>query len=154
MPSVFLALFQLDHRIAFVLLCLLLSAAGVPLGAAWAHVIPPEVSEERESGRPLDRWAVVLLCLMTVSFAIQVPGFPLGALRSALLSRLPSAWNEALALTGGAVFILIPGVAAGYAALAVRLRRSPLRWPLLWGGLLVTLVWLAVPYLSTRWLKS
>lgn len=145
--------FPMGRWLAFALLSLLLLAAAVPLAIGWARLIPPDDPLERESSGPQDWPDAVLLFLVTLSYAVQLPGLPWDAARNWLVSQLPQPWPEEIVFIGGAVFILFPGLAAVYAAIRSRHAHSPLCWPVILAGLLVSLMWFAAPYLTARWLS-
>lgn len=149
--------FHLDHRVAFVLLCAMVLTAAAPLAWAWARVLPedkpPLAPIERDPERrgrfylheapapKRELFPVVLLVLVTLSYASQFPGLPrdfsLGSLPLSI-SRTAGDWLE---LTVIGVLVLTPGFAAAYSLV----RTHFLRTPLLIGGVLVLCLWLFAP---------
>lgn len=145
--------FRMGRWLAFALLSLLLLAAAVPLAIGWARLIPPDDPLERESSGPQDWPGAALLFLVTLSYAVQLPGLPRDAARNWLVSRFPPPWPEDIAFISGALFILFPALAAAHAAIRFRHSQSQLHWPLILAGLLVSVMWFAAPFLTARWLS-
>jgi hypothetical protein len=143
---------HLDHRLALVLLCVLILSAAAPLAYGWARLLPEDAppfqpakrgdesaAETGETGQaggnPI---AIVLLVCLTVSFLLQVPGVPIEHAVESLTQRFSQAFAERVLFAGGAFFVFVPGLAACYALL----RKNFLRWPLVIGGALVLVLWL------------
>jgi hypothetical protein len=145
---------SIDHRLALVLLSALILAAAAPIAAAWARLLPAEREAFARPGdarprQPRDSFAIVLLCFVTISFLIRLPGIPLDAIRPWLEAHLFAPWPERLLGSASFLLVFLPGFASCYAIL----RPNPLRRPLLWAGVLVLLLWFATPYLSAAWLS-
>jgi len=157
----------LDHRLAFVFLCALVVGAAVPLAMAWARVLPedapplalkkdfPDGAKEEQPGeeersRNRDPFAIVLLVFVTLSYALRLPGFPVGAALHWLSTRLPEALPDWGLLAGRAFFVVTPGLAACYSAV----QPNFLRIPLIAAGILVLLLWLLQPILFAAMITS
>jgi hypothetical protein len=152
---------SLQPRFAFLLLAGLIVGAAVPLAIGWARLLPEEKppfeieNPRRRSAAPsvsiygsepaprkIDFVALALLFLLTVSFALQFPGVP----REPALNSLPDHWPGA----GNWYEIALPCLLTLVCAAAIvhgAVRRSFLKMPLLVGGGLVLLLWLAAPWL-------
>lgn len=147
---------HIDHRLALVLLSAIVVGAGAPLAVAWTRLLPADrepfsssaAAPRTASSR--DPLAVVLLGLVTLSYAARFPGVPLDSLRPWLDARLPVPWPEYIFL--GVVFLLV--FAPAFAVCYALLRANPLRSPLIWAGVLVLLLWFASPYLLAAWMTS
>jgi hypothetical protein len=161
MPGLFLLpTLSLQPRFAFLLLAALVVGAAVPLAVAWARLLPEEkppfemenprrrptpsvsIYGSEPAARKIDSSAVVLLFLLTLSFALQFPGVP----RDPALNSLPDHWPGAqnwfeIALPCLLIVVSVAAMAHG------AVRRSFLRMPLLVGGGLVLLLWLVAPCL-------
>lgn len=131
-------------RLALLCWCALLLAAALPLAIAWARIIPADEPEEKVSH---DRFAVMFLILVTLSFLLQVPGLSFPALERWLATAIPQPWPRRIMFWGEVFFAVVPGPAAMY----VILRPNPLRRPLIASGILVPALWLLGPYLAARW---
>jgi hypothetical protein len=145
----------IDHRLALVLLSALIFAAAAPIALAWARLLPSEREPfaspaEARPRPPRDALAIILLCFVTISFLVRLPGVPIALAHSWLNAQLPAPWPERLYLSALFLLIFLPGFAACYAIL----RPTSLRRPLFWAGFLVLLLWLASPYLSAAWLST
>ena len=144
---------QTGHRLALVLLSTLILGAAAPLAVAWARLLPAEREPFSRPGEPQaprerDGWAMFLLCLVTLSYALRLPGVPLESLRPWLDARFPAPWPDYVFLSAAFLLVFAPAFAACYALL----RPNPLRVPLILAGVLVLLFWLAAPYLLVEWL--
>jgi hypothetical protein len=153
----------LPPRVAFLCLSALLLGAAVPLAWAWTLLLPREpepfaapgeMERDASAAHPKqnrrDPVAVLLLILVTLSYAQQFPGVPqniAGAWIPRIVSASAAGWCI-LALHW--FFILIPGAAAIYALFL----RNAMRVPLAAAGLLVLLVWLLAPPLCAALLGS
>jgi hypothetical protein len=151
----------LQPRFAFLLLAGLVVGAAVPLAIGWARLLPEdkppfEIENPRRrtaapaesiygnepAARKVDFVAIVLLFLLTISFAVQFPGIP----RVPALHSLPDHWPGAqdwFEVLLPCLLILVSVVAILYGAL----RRSFLKMPLLVGGSLVLALWIFAPWL-------
>jgi hypothetical protein len=159
-----LLLFQmmgLQPRFAFLLLAALIVGAAVPLAIGWARLLPEEkppfeienprrrtappsesIYGSEPAPRKIDFVAVVLLFLLTVSFAVQFPGIP----RETGLNSLPDHWpggQNWFEVLLPCLLILVCVVAIVYGSV----RRSFLKMPLLVGGSLVLVLWIVATWL-------
>lgn len=156
-----------DYRLAFLLLVALIVGAAVPLAFAWARVLPeepppfeispssnafpqqeprPEVSPQPSKR---DRIVIVLLVFVTLSYAIQFPGFPRDV-GTHWLNKVFPATATYLVFAAHALLMIITGVAACYSLLG----STPLRIPLGLGAEIVLLLWLLAPLLRTALLAT
>jgi hypothetical protein len=140
----------MDHRLALVALSALILAAGASLAVGWAALLPtdPEPFERRGesvSRTKHSRLAIAFLTLTTLSYVVRLPGVPLEGILPWLSKRLLAPWPDYLFL--GATFFLV--FAPAFAACYALLRPSSLRAPLVASGVLVLLLWLLVPYLTS-----
>ena len=150
----------LDHRLAFVFLCMLVVGAAVPLAMGWVRVLPEdqspfashevslqgsenEVSTENAKTRKHDPFAIVLLAVVTFSYAVQFPGLRGDAALHWLATRMPETWLSWILLAGRAFFVVTPGLAACYSVV----QPNSLRAALFSSGILVLLLWLLQPML-------
>lgn len=150
----------LDHRLAFVFLCMLVVGAAVPLAIAWARVLPEDEPpfankesssrsadekppDEQEKSTNRDPFAIVLLVFVTLSYALRFPGFPEDAVLHGLSTLMPETWLSWSLLAGRAFFVVTPGLAACYSVV----QPNSLRVPLISAGILVLLLWLLQPIL-------
>jgi hypothetical protein len=166
-PEVTLVIFFVDHRLAFLALAALVVAAAIPLAFAWARILPedrapfeieppsyPTVELEPPPEPPRDAKrnpiAILWLILVSLSFAIQFPGFPRHTVLTWLNNVLPSLGPAWVFLGVEGLFVLLNGGATCYAVL----RRNFLRVPLAAGGGLVLLLWLLGPFLRAALLAT
>ena len=157
----------LNPRLAFVLLSALLIGAAIPLAIAWAKLLPEEkppfgsfqASETDQSAETnsaglsdstRDPFAVVLLIFVTLSFISQFPGVPYDFLLSRASAFTHEPWFQGALLFCRGFFIAIPVIAAAYSVF----RRHAIRIPLIFAGILVPLLWLAVPWLRPAFLSA
>ena len=156
----------LDPPLAFVLLSALLIGAAIPLAIAWAKLLPEEkppfgsfqASETDQSAETnsvggsdsmRDPFAALLLLFVTLSFISQFPGVPYDFLLSRASAFIHEPWFQGALLYCRGFFIVIPVIAAAYSVF----RRHALRIPLIFAGILVPLLWLAVPWLRRAFLS-
>ena len=156
----------LDPRLAFVLILALLIGAAIPLAIAWAKLLPEEKppfgsfqaserdqsAETNSAGRSKstrDPVAVVLLTFVTLSFISQFPGVRYDFLLSRASVFIHEPWFQRALLVCRGFFIAIPVIAAAYSVF----RRHAIRIPLIFAGILVALLWLAVPWLRAAFLS-
>ncbi len=162
MPGLFLVqTMALQPRFAFLVLAALIVGAAIPLAIGWAHLLPEEkppfeienprrrtaapsesIYGNEPAARKVDLVAIVLLFLLTVSFAVQFPGIP----RAPALNSLPDHWPAAqdwFEVLLPSLLMLVCLVAIVYGAL----RRSFLSTLLVVGGGLVLALWIAAPWL-------
>ncbi len=139
--------FWLNPRSALFFLGALYIAAAVPLAIAWAWVIPPDDPEE---ARPYRKEALVLLILVTLSFAAKLPGGPDDWVQSRFLSHASASWVHWTYFVAVVFLVLFPILAVVYA----------LRWPnsldrhLFWAGFLVVCIWFLAPALVSSFLRT
>lgn len=156
----------LDPRLAFVLILALLIGAAIPLAIAWAKLLPEEKppfgsfqaserdqsAETNSAGRSKstrDPVAVVLLIFVTLSFISQFPGVRYDFLLSRASAFIHEPWFQRALLVCRGFFIATPVIAAAYSVF----RRHAIRIPLILAGILVALLWLAVPWLRAAFLS-
>jgi hypothetical protein len=154
-----------DPRLAFLLLCILLIAAAIPIAFAWARVLPEEQppfrfhrSSERATGdltpapeqadSRRDPFAVGLLVCVSLSYLWQLPGLPRDFVLLRIVHYVPEPWLQGLVLFRLVLFIkgflvVMPGAGAVYSIF----RRNQIRAPLIAAGILVPLIWLVLPWL-------
>jgi hypothetical protein len=150
----------LDHRLAFVFLCMLVVGAAIPLAMGWVRVLPEErppfasrevssqgseneVSTEKAKTGKHDPFAIVLLVIVTFSYVLQFPGLRGDAALHWLATLMPETWLNWILLAGRAFFVVTPGLAACYSVV----QSNSLRGPLISSGILVLLLWLLQPML-------
>jgi len=150
----------LDPRLAFLLLCILLIAAAIPIAFAWARVLPEEqppfrfhrsskrataeltpAPEQPDSRR--DPFAVVLLVCVSFSYLWQLPGFPRDFVLLRIAPYVPEPWLQGFFLFTKGFLVVMPGAGAVYSIF----RRNQIRVPLIAAGILVPLIWLVLPWL-------
>lgn len=140
--------FALDHRLALVLYVVLLLAAAAAIVIAWLRLLPPEpepfaISNESMGRDDGDAFAVFLLVNITLSLLLRTPGVNTAALSVALTKWLTPEWADHVVRVGFIWFGFIAGLASVYSVI----RKNPLRWPLVAGGVLTLALWLSGPYL-------
>jgi hypothetical protein len=152
---------SLQPRFAFLVLAGLIVGAAIPLAIGWARLLPEEkppfeienprrrtaapsesIYNNEPPPRKIDFVAMVLLFLLTVSFGAQFPGVPRERALNALPDHWPGAqdWSEVLLPS---LLIVVAVVAIVYGAV----RRSFLKMPLVVGGSLVLVLWIAAAWL-------
>src|ERR1043165_1384160 len=146
---------MMHHRVALGLLATLLILAAAPLAYAWAQLLPEErrpfevqgqqsqVEAQHPGERKRDLFAIVLLIGVTLSYLLKFPGMPVEAGLHWMASVAPPTYFHWILSGGRWLFLVIPGIAAVYAAA----QRTSFRISLGLGGLLTLLLWLANPYL-------
>jgi hypothetical protein len=138
----------LEPRLALLLFVLLLLAAAVPIVAGWLSLLPAErepfaVPGADRGRKSRDAFAVFLLANISFSVILRAPGFHAARLSWHITELLPPEWGDHLVMIGFIWFGFVPGLAAAYAAV----RANPMRLPLLFGGALTLILWLAGPWL-------
>jgi hypothetical protein len=152
---------SLQPRFAFLLLAGLIVGAAVPLAIGWARLLPEEkppfeienprrraaapavsIYGSEPAARKIDISAMLLLFLLTISFALQFPGVPRDPALNSLPDHLPGAenWYE-IALPCLLILVCAAAMVHGL------VRRSFLKMPLLVGGGLVLVLWAVAPWL-------
>src|SRR5207245_11134847 len=132
-------------RLALVCWFALLLGAAMPLAIGWARIVPADDPEERVSH---DRFAIVLLVLVTLSFVLQLPGFSTLTIGRWLATAIPQPLARQIISWGAVFFAVIPGPAEMYAIL----RPNPLRRPLFASVIMITALWLVGTYIAHyRW---
>lgn len=140
--------FALDHRLALVLYLLLLLAAAAPILVGWMRLLPPEREPFATPGEKVDRadgdaFAIFLLINITLSLFLRIPGVSTAALSEPLKKWLAPEWANHVMMIGFIWFGFIGGLAAAYSLI----RKNPLRWPLVIGGVLTLCLSLVAPFL-------
>ena len=149
---------MMDHRLALGLLGALLMFAGAPLAYAWAQLLPEErpafeiegdrsqaeTGAKKPDDRERDSLAIFLLIGVTFSYLLKFPGMPVQAALHWMASVAPPNYFRWILSGAWWLFMVVPAIAAAYAAA----RRNPFRIPLGLGGTLVVILWLVNPYLS------
>jgi hypothetical protein len=114
----------------------------------------PSAQEGLEAGerrkKQGDRIAIVLLVLVTISYALQFPGVPRDAVLHWLASRFDATSADLITLGARAFFAFVPGLTACYSLL----RANFARIPLVAAGILVLLLWLFGPQLQAALVAS
>lgn len=159
--------FAIGYRLAFLALAALTLAAAIPLAFAWARILPDEPPPFEVAPAPTRTWgsepgqesvprskrdpiAIVLLVFVTLSYAVQFPGFPRQA-ALAWLHAIVSGPPEEYILLGVKTFL----VAVTAAAVCYSIFRShPSRVSLSVGAALVLLLWLLAPELYAALLAT
>jgi hypothetical protein len=141
-------LLTLDARVALVLFILLLAAAAAPIVLGWLALLPSErepfaFAGESSGKKPRDPFAIFLLVNISVGLLLRFPGIHAEWLSSQVTRLLPPDWADNALMIGAIWFGFIPGLAAAYSAV----RANPIRWQLLFGGVLTLILWLVGPWL-------
>src|SRR5215813_973530 len=104
-----LAVLLLDYRLAFLLLASVFLGTAIPIGLAWASLLPEDGAPFESSGDsapnlasiylpegyvPRDPFAVFLLACVTLSFLLQFPGLPGEDLLRKFLPAVPAKWMD------------------------------------------------------------
>jgi hypothetical protein len=131
----------MDHRLALVLYALLLLAATAPLVIAWLRLLPPEREPfaalgEKPNRDKRDVFAVFLLVNITVGLLLRIPGVNVDVVLPLLTKWLAPEWANHILMVGLIWFGFIGGLAAAYSLI----RKNPLRWPLVFGGVFTLLL--------------
>ena len=154
-----LAIVLMDHRLALAALTALLILAAAPLAYAWARLLPEErppfevaragtapeeLAPSEKTAPKKDRFAVLLLFCVTLSYLLRFPGVPLSLALQWLSTWIPANDLYWLVMGARAFFVVVPGLTAIYSAL----RPNPVRLPLSLGSVLVLALWLLSPLLQ------
>jgi hypothetical protein len=141
----------MDARLALMLFVLLVLAAAGPIVVSWLLILPSEREPFARPGEPpakkaRDPFAIFLLANISVSLLLRIPGIE-GAVSSLnLMKWLPGDYVNQAGMILFIWFGFVPGLAAAYSAV----RANPIRLPLLAGGVLTLLLWLAGPWLQPQ----
>jgi len=139
---------HLDPRFAVLLLLALLLGAAFPLALAWVSILPPErdLFSRPDLPRPsarFDRPSTFFLANVSLSLLAAIPHVA-GTLHLDSLPQLfPNSWIEHTEMILSIWLIFIPAFAAAYSAV----RPNPIRIHLIFGGILVFILWLLSPTL-------
>lgn len=141
-------LLTLEPRLALVLFLLLLLAAAAPILVGWMAILPAEREpfarpDELPRKKPRDAFAIFLLVNISLSVLLRIPALDGAPLSSHIARFLPADWAENALMAVTIWFGFVPGLAAAYCAV----RANPIRLPLLIGGMLALVLWLAGPLL-------
>ena len=141
----------MDARLALMLFVLLLLAAAGPIVVSWLLILPSEREPFAKHGdappkKARDPFAIFLLANISVSLLLRIPGIE-GAVHSVNLAKwLPGEYANQAVMIAFIWFGFVPGLAAAYSAV----RANPIRLPLLAGGVLTLVLWLAGPWLQPQ----
>jgi hypothetical protein len=138
----------MDPRLALVLFVLLLLAASAPIVLGWLALLPSErepfaAPGEIRTKAPRDAFAIFLLVNISLSVLLRVPGFAGTPLSFYIATIIPPDWADHALMIAFIWFGFIPGMAVVYSAV----RANPIRMPLIVGGALALILWLAGPWL-------
>jgi hypothetical protein len=138
----------IDPRLALVLFILLMLGAAGSIVVGWLALLPAErepfaVPGEARVKKPRDAFAIFLLVNLSLAVLLRVPGFDGTPLSFYLASIIPPDWADNAPMIWSIWFGFISGLAALYAAV----RANPIRVPLIVGGVLTLILWLAGPLL-------
>jgi hypothetical protein len=138
----------MDPRLALVLFFLLLLAAAAPIVVGWLALLPSErepfaVPGEARVKKPRDAFAIFLLVNISLSLVLRVPGFDGTPLSFYIAKIIPPDWADHALMIAFIWFAVIPGLAVAYSAV----RKNLIRMPLIVGGVLMLILWLAGPWL-------
>jgi len=138
----------IDPRLALVLFVLLMLAAAAAVVVGWLSLLPSEREPFAAPGeprvkKPRDAFAMFLLANISLSVLLRVPGFNGTPLWFYLGPIIPPDWADHAVMIGFIWFGFISGLAVAYSAV----RANPIRSPLIVGGTLTLMLWLAGPWL-------
>ena len=140
--------FAMDARLALVLFVLLMLSAAGAIVVGWLALLPAEREPFAEPGearvkKPRGAFAIFLLVNLSLAVLLRVPGFNGTPLSFYLATIIPPDWAGNALMIWFIWFGFISGLAAIYAAV----RANPIRIPLIVGGALTLILWLAGPML-------
>jgi len=140
--------FAIDPRLALVLFVLLMLGAAGSIVVGWLALLPAErepfaAPGEARIKEPRDAFAIFLLVNLSLAVLLRVPGFNGTPLSFYLASIIPPEWADHALMIAFIWFGFISGLTAVYAAV----RANPIRVPLIVGGVLTLILWLAGPML-------
>lgn len=139
---------HLNPRLAAFLLMALILGAAIPLALGWTKILPPERDPFSRPDLPpqkpkRDFVAIFLLCNVSLSLLMAIPGIADTLHFKALAQFLPASWAEHLTMILLVWLAFIPAFAAAYSAV----RANLIRMQLIVGGILVLALWLLSPTL-------
>jgi|SRR3954451_6804779 hypothetical protein len=155
------------YQLAFAAYTAVLVGTAIPLGYAWARVLPEDAPAFKiEPGsfpavdlepvdppathRNADLLSLGLLLCVTLTYLLRFPGIPLGAFLHWIHSVIPAAAANSI-IFGGKI-ILVVGTAL--AACLATVRPGPMRVPLVTAASLVLTLWLLGPILHAALLSG
>lgn len=138
----------IDRRLALVLFVLLMLGASGAIAVGWLALLPSErepfaVPGEARVRKPRDLITIFLLANLSLAVLLRVPGFNGTPLSFYLATIIPPAWADHTLLI---VFIYLAVISMAAVVYSI-VRANPIRKPLLVGGMLTLLLWLAGPWL-------
>jgi hypothetical protein len=137
-----------DRRLALVLFVLLMLGAVGAIVVGWLALLPSErepfaAPGEARVKKPRDLIAIFLLVNLSLSVVLRLPGFNGTPLSFYLATIIPPDWADNALLIVYVWFGLTSVLAAAYSII----RSNPIRVPLIVGGALTMMLWLAGPWL-------
>ena len=138
----------IDRRLALVLFVLLMLGASGAIVVGWLSLLPSEHEPFAAPGevrlkQPRNLIAVFLLVNLTLSVLLRLPGFNGTPLSFYLATIIPPDWADYAVLIVYGWFGMTAVLAAAYSIF----RSNPIRVPLIVGGALTLVLWLAGPWL-------
>ena len=138
----------MDARLALVLFVLLMLGAAGAIVLGWLALLPAErepfaAPGEARIKKPRDAFAIFLLANLSLAVMLRLPGFNGTPLSLYLATIFPPEWADHALMIGFIWFGFVSGLAVVYAAV----RANPIRLPLIVGGVLTLILWLAGPWL-------
>jgi hypothetical protein len=138
----------IDQRLALVSFVLLMLGAAGAIVLGWLGLLPAErepfaAPGEARIRKPRDGFATFLLANISLSVLLRVPGFNGRALSFYIATIIPPDWADHALMIGFIWFGFVSGLAVVYAAV----RANPIRLPLIVGGVLTLILWVAGPCL-------
>ena len=139
----------IDPRLALVFFLLLMFGAAAAAVVGWLSLLPSErepfaVPGEARVKKPRDKFAIFLLANISFSVLLRIPGFNGTPLSFYLATIIPPDWADHELMIALIWFGFISGLAAAYSTV----RSNPIRLPLIVGGVLTLMLWLAGPWLA------
>ncbi|MBS1842242.1 MAG: hypothetical protein JSS69_15715 [Acidobacteria bacterium] len=139
---------HLNPRLAAFLMLALLLGAAFPLALAWTKILPPERDPFSRPDLPrsrgsFDRPSFFFLANVSLSLLAAIPRIADTLHLDALAQLLPANWSEHIAVLVLIWLVFVPALAAAYSAV----RPNPIRKHLIFGGILVLILWLLSPTL-------
>jgi hypothetical protein len=138
----------IDRRLALVLFVLLMLGASGAIVVGWLSLLPSErepfaVPDEPRAKPRSDAFSIFLIVNLSLSVLLRLPGFNGTPLSFYLATIIPPDWADHALLIIYVWFGLTSVLAAGYSII----RSNPIRVPLIVGGVLTLVLWLAGPWL-------